>query len=150
MAKKEELQETIIDASGCLLGRLSSIVAKRLLRGERIIIVNAEKAVISGNKRWIIEEYKQRLERKTLTAPWRGPFQPRRPDLILKRTIRGMLPYDKFKGREAYKRLRVFIGVPEKYSNSQFEKIENAKMKNLRGPYISLAELSAELGFKIE
>ncbi|MGQ4833155.1 MAG: 50S ribosomal protein L13 [Candidatus Asgardarchaeia archaeon] len=152
MSKKgNESQKTIIiDASNCLLGRLSSIIAKKLLLGEQVVVVNAEKAVISGNKRWIIDEYKQRLERKTLTAPWKGPFQPRRPDLILKRTVRGMLPYDRAKGREAYKRLKVFIGIPEKYSTVEFTKIEEASIKKLRGPYITLAELSSELGFKIE
>ena len=41
---------TIIDASNLLLGRLASIIAKRLLSGEEIIVVNAEKAVISGNR----------------------------------------------------------------------------------------------------
>ncbi|RLI06236.1 50S ribosomal protein L13, partial [Candidatus Bathyarchaeota archaeon] len=42
------MKRSVIDASGLILGRMASIVAKRLLEGEQIEIVNAEKAVVSG------------------------------------------------------------------------------------------------------
>ncbi|RLI36579.1 hypothetical protein DRO60_05575, partial [Candidatus Bathyarchaeota archaeon] len=53
---------TVIDATGLVLGRMASIVAKRLLMGERIAIINAEKAVISGKKKAIVNRYKDRLQ----------------------------------------------------------------------------------------
>lgn len=108
--KKEHL---IYDATGVVLGRLASVVAKKLLEGHTVEIVNAEKAVISGNKRLIIEEYLRKTKIKTKTNPRRGPFYPKRADRIVKRTIRGMLPWKKTRGREAYKRLLVYIGVPD-------------------------------------
>ena len=40
----------VIDASGHILGRLSTNVAKRILNGEDVIVVNAEKAIIIGPK----------------------------------------------------------------------------------------------------
>ena len=94
---------TIIDATGLTLGRLSTNIAKRLLEGEEIAIINSEKAMISGKKSSIKERYKQKREVGTYR---KGPFYPRLPDQIVKRTIRGMLPYQKPHGRTAFKRLR--------------------------------------------
>ena len=140
----------IIDATNLILGRLASNVAKRLLSGENVVIVNSEKAIISGNKRSIIEDYKKRLHRKSIVAPWEGPFQPRRPDMLLKRTVRGMLPYKAPKGRMAYKRLRVFIGVPEEYKERNMISIPEANSAKLKNKFITLAELCNEIGgFKV-
>jgi len=83
---------TIIDAKGLILGRLASNVAKRLLLGETVIILNAEKVAISGKRKQIVKEAKTFLE---VGHPRKGPFHPRRPDRIIRRTIRGMLPWKK-------------------------------------------------------
>ncbi|MHA1238540.1 MAG: 50S ribosomal protein L13 [Candidatus Odinarchaeia archaeon] len=138
---------TVIDASGAILGRLASHVAKRLLENENIVIINAEKAVISGNKSSIIKSYKQRSQRRTLTAPWKGPFTYRRPDKLVKRTIRGMLPYKTARGRSAYRRLRVYIGVPPEYKDTPHQVIKDASLERLKGPYLTIKELSKELGW---
>ena len=58
----ESTQTTIIDASNLILGRMASVVAKRLLQGENIIVVNAEKAVVSGKKKAVVRERKEFLE----------------------------------------------------------------------------------------
>ncbi|MHA1379053.1 MAG: 50S ribosomal protein L13 [Candidatus Helarchaeota archaeon] len=136
-----------INAEGLILGRLASIVAKKLLLGERVNIINAEKAIISGRKREIIERYKEWLGIRTATAPWRGPFHPRRPDLLLKRTVRGMLPWKKSRGKEAYKRLKAYIGIPEKLKDKKIITIEKINLGNIRGSYIKLGELSQEIGW---
>ena len=94
-----------IDASNHVLGRLASKVAKHVLCGEAVAVVNAEKAVVIGNPKAIVASYKERRDRGD---PYHGPFYPRHPDRILKRTVRGMLPYKTPRGREAFKRLRVF------------------------------------------
>ena len=89
---------TLLNADGLILGRMASVVAKKLLNGEKVIIVNAEKAVISGKKRSKIAEAKEFLE---VGAPKRGPFHYRRPDKILRKTVRGMLPFKQPKGKNA-------------------------------------------------
>ena len=139
---------TIIDASGAILGRLASEVAKRALKGEEIIIINAEKAVISGNKEAVLEKY---LHRRRIGNPKKGPFFPKRPDLIVKRAIRGMLPYKKKKGKEALKRIRVFIGVPEELK-IEAERVEKAKKRvdDISCPFIEVLELSKLLGWSYE
>jgi large subunit ribosomal protein L13 len=135
---------TVINAEGLILGRMASIIAKRLLNGEKIIVVKAEKAVISGKKKSKVKEAKEFLE---VGHPGKGPFHPKRPDRILRRTVRGMLPYRKPKGKQAYKRLRVYIGLPEEFKNCEMEELEEAQAKKLTCPYYTLEEFAKEIGW---
>lgn len=135
---------TVIDASGAVMGRLASHVAKRLLEGESIVVVNAEKALITGRRDSILAEYKNKRARGTQRF---GPFYPRVPHLIVKRTVRGMMPYQEHRGRDAYRRLRVEAGVPPKYANQPLVKVPGA----LKQPalYVTVGELSKDLGAKV-
>lgn len=137
--------ETLIDASGLVLGRLASIVAKRLLNGEKIIIVNAEKAVISGKRKSVIGEAKDFLQ---VGYPGMGPYHARRPNEIVRRTIRGMLPRKKNKGQQAYKRLRVHIGFPEELAGKKAETIPEVDAGRLRCPYIKVSDIARSIGWK--
>jgi len=143
------LSVTVVDASGLILGRLASHVARMLLSGSRVVVVNAEKAVISGLKHSIVEEYKEYvLAKRRLKNPDKGPKKVRRPDLLVKMVIRGMLPYKKAKGREAYRRLKVYIGVPKEYEDHpkvRFEDAEASKLALRR--YICVGELSKIFGW---
>lgn len=144
-------QEIIIDGEGHILGRLASAVAKRLLKGEKITILNADKIIVSGKKKMIIESYKLLFEVKTLHNPYRhGVRRPRSPENIVRRTIRGMLPIDKPKGREAFRRLKVFSGIPLEYRDKidKIIKIEDASATRLGRTYVTLAEIALQLGWK--
>jgi large subunit ribosomal protein L13 len=134
----------IIDASGATLGRLSTNAAKRLIKGEEIAVINSEKAIISGKKPTIKESYKQKRELGTYR---KGPFYPRMPDQIVKRTIRGMIPYQTPHGRNAFKRLKCYIGIPKEFEGKKFEKIAEAKKQPV--DFITIEELSRFLGAKI-
>lgn len=110
----------IIDGEGLVLGRLASKVSKKLLEGENVTVLNAEKIIISGTKDWAYKKYKQRIDRASISNPRRmGPKYPRRPDDIFRRTVRGMLPYKQSKGREAFKSLKVYVGVPKEFQNEE-------------------------------
>lgn len=136
----------VIDASNLILGRMASMVAQRLLSGEEINIINAEKSIISGRKDTTFERYKKYTDRGSREF---GPFFPRRPDQIVARTIRGMIPHKKMTGREAYKRLKVYIGVPPELGKEQAGTIENASLTRLStSNYIILGDLSKKLGSK--
>ena len=134
----------VIDASGCIMGRLASHAAKSLLNGDEIHIINAEEAVISGNKDSVIGEY---VEKRQLNHPRKGPFYPRMPHLMLKRAVRGMIPYQKPRGREAFKRLRVDIGKPATINNEKIVTVDKAQM-NDNTKYVSLGDVSKILGAK--
>ena len=134
---------TILDADGTVLGRLSTAVAKRLLDGEEIAIVNSEKALITGKKTAIKNRYKQKREVGTYR---KGPFFPRMPDHLVKRTIRGMIPYQTPHGRTAFKRLKCYIGTPKEFEGKKMEIIEEAK--KLPVEFVTVGELSKSLGAK--
>lgn len=134
----------VITAEGAVLGRLASKVAKLLLTGEEIRVVNAEKAIIVGPKKRIITEF--RHKRKIGDRPRKGPYWPRLPDRILKRAVRGMLPYQKPKGRAALKRLKVYIGMPKEFERASLAELEEKKAATKS---ITLYELSKALGAKI-
>jgi len=150
--QKQQQQKTttiVVDATNCIAGRMCSHVSKLLLQGNRVAIVNAEKAMLSGNNRYkTIEIYKERLEINSVTNPIHGPFHPRRPDTILSKMVRGMVPKRKSSGMTAFKRLRVYIGVPEELKNAKMESFEDSKITKPEAYYISLAEIAKQIGWK--
>jgi large subunit ribosomal protein L13 len=121
----------VIDGDGAVLGRLSARIAKRLLMGEEVHLVNAEKVVISGKKECIQEKYTARRMVKDKRNPEHSPLWPRVPNMLVRRVIRGMLPYDRKRGREAYKRLRVYNGVPERFGKAKKESYPGTMVKKL-------------------
>jgi large subunit ribosomal protein L13 len=140
------MEREVIDGGGLILGRLASTVAKRLLtdKDREIVIVNAERVVISGSKEKLFKEYKRRRDRG---SPEKGPYYPRMPDRIVKRTIRGMLPYKQAKGREAFSRLKVYLSIPDEYKMVEREKVENAEAERLSRTFVTVGEVSEKLGW---
>lgn len=136
------MADIIVDGDRMVLGRLASSVVRMLKKGDRVFIVNANGVVISGNPRYIFTRYREKMDRGD---PYAGPFFPKRPDMIVKRTVRGMLPYKKNLGKEAFKRLRVFTSVPGELKNRKIEKLSEAENR-LTCKYVRLAELSSKLG----
>ena len=138
----------IVDGEGSILGRLASTVSKALLNGEEVVVLNAEKIIITGNKDWAYARYKQRVDRKSISNPRDlGPKYPHRPDDIFRITVRGMLPIKKTKGRVAYKNLKAFVGVPNEYKDAEITAVPQAEIENVKKS-IELGEISRLLGAK--
>lgn len=136
-----------VDASNQIAGRLSSKVAKLIISGKKVVVVNAEKALISGSRSSVVREWTEKLELSSRVNPIYGPFHPRRPDNILRRMVRGMVPRKKPKGALAMKRLRVYIGVPSDVSGSKLTKFEDATATRPTPVYVTMADLSKSLGW---
>ncbi|MBN1683048.1 50S ribosomal protein L13 [Candidatus Bathyarchaeota archaeon] len=137
--------KSIIDAEGLILGRMASIVAKKLLAGESIDIVNAQAAVVSGNRTHIIEAEKKFL---SVGGHRKGPIHYRQPNYIVRRTIRGMLPYRQPKGRDAFKRLKVYIGIPKELEKMEKTKIPEASVDRLNNTYVTIGRIAESIGWK--
>ena len=150
-----EAATLVYDATDKILGRLASLVAKQLIsarkagREQRVIIYNAEHAVVSGPKTRVLANYDGKYK---LNHARKGPFYPRMPDQILKRTVRGMLPYQKnSSGRGALRDLRVLIGKPPNLSG---EELPDGHAWGDTGPidrplplkFVRLGEISSSLG----
>lgn len=138
----------IIDATNLIAGRIATIAVNATKKGEDVQIVNCEKAVITGDRRDILAKYHSR-RRKGST--FKGPFIPTKPKAFMKRTIRGMIPYKKQKGKLLLKKIRCFQGMPENLAKAKHEIIKEAdvsKTKSLR--YISIGEICQRLKEKGE
>jgi large subunit ribosomal protein L13 len=146
MSKSETIY---IDGSDHILGRLSSWIAKNVLSGEKVVVVNAQDLLVTGNRRKLIMDYQQLRARATHTNPKRGPFFPRFPDRILRRTVRGMLPWKTTRGREAFRRISAYIDVPDELKGIEFQRVPEAQGKSLK-KYITVGELSKNIGWTHE
>lgn len=137
----------IIDANNLILGRLATIAAKKSLLGEKVDIVNCENAVVVGKKESVLANYKQKADRG---IPAKGPFIPKTPDRFVRRTVRGMLPYKKEKGKIAFKNVKCYIGIPNDFKDKEYSVIKEASVernKNLR--YVTVKEICKYLGGKV-
>ena len=135
--------DLVVDARDCILGRVASEVADRALNGERIAVVNAEHAVITGGKDDIFARYRKRAE----LGSDRGPYYPKRPDGIFKRAIRGMIPYKTTRGREAFENVRVYVGNPYDEDGEVLEGTSLDRLSNIR--FVHLGEVSEQIGAKV-
>ena len=151
MASKQEnvviKNDLVVDGTNLIAGRLASHVAKLLIQGKRVSIVNCEKIMISGTRSNIIKEYKDFLEIASIIHPRHGPFHPRRPDTIISRMVRGMLPKEKPSGKTALKRLRAYIGTPKGLKSFEKIQFEKAKIARASSNYTVMADLGRTIGW---
>ncbi|MFH1972171.1 MAG: 50S ribosomal protein L13 [archaeon] len=139
--------KTVIDATDLIVGRLASYVAKQAILGEEFVIVNSDKAIITGNRKQIMAKYRHLREMGT---PTQGPFFPRRAKEILKRVIKGMVPYKQYKGKEALRRVKCFNGVPTglKEKPTTLESANVSKIPNTK--FVTLKDVAEFLGGKFK
>ena len=132
------------------MGRLASKVAKMLLEGKRVVVLYAEDIVVTGtSKHSIMEKFYKRLRLRSNVNPRRhGPFIPRSPEGIFRRVVRGMLPRNKPKGKEAYRRLKVYRDNPHNISGDKLLVFEDARRRKFNPyPYMYLKEISRLIGW---
>jgi len=117
--------------------------AKKALHGEKVDIVNCNQAIITGKKKFTFDKFKSKRDMGT----FKGPFLPRVPDRFVRRMIRGMLPYKQDKGKNAYKRIMCYSGVPKEFEGKDMitmKKANISKVANLN--YVTIKEICTKLG----
>ncbi|ABK78112.1 ribosomal protein L13 [Cenarchaeum symbiosum A] len=137
----------MVDATDHIAGRLASNVAKMLLEGNRVSIINCEKVMISGKRASIVREYRDFLKIASIIHPEHGPYHPRRPDTIMTRMIRGMLPRKKPSGKAAHSRLRAYIGSPGHLKSFEKRKLKGAEITRPTANYTTMADLGETVGW---
>lgn len=137
----------IYDAKGAIVGRMAAKVAKDLLSGEEVQVLNAAEMLYSGNPVY----HKQRLRTKRGLIDKRNPENaekfPRIPYMLFKKVVSGMLPKKSQRGRDALKRLKAHNGVPEGFDVSKAEVFKPALKLGLMKK-ITLEKLCVEFGYK--
>ena len=139
--------DVVVDARDCILGRVASEVAQKVLDGETVAVVNAERAVITGNEEATMETYHTRANLGSDS----GPYYPKRPDRIFKRAIRGMLPYKTEEGQEALSNVRVYVGNPyERDEGVESVVLDDTSLDRLSNiKFTTLGDISESLGANV-
>ena len=137
-----------VDATGQIAGRMCSNVAKLLLLGDSVVIINAEKTLFSGQRGSVMQGWFDYLKIASVVHPKHGPFHARTPEGILTRMIRGMIPRSKPKGISAIRRLRVYSGYPKQYAKATFSGFESSSATKPTAYYIPLSEIASRIGWK--
>jgi len=139
----------VVDATNQIVGRMASRIAKLLLEGWEVKVINAEKAVFSGDPRMVVKGYQILLNVKTHTNPYRNKIKrPRTPMWLIKDAVKGMLPKHNARGREALKRLKVYVGEPEDVPKEEVIRFPDADAIRLSGKYITVGEVARRMGWK--
>ena len=142
------MAELYLDATNTIVGRLASYAAKQALLGNKVVVLNCEKAIMSGSPTKIHEKYYKKIFETG--QPQKGPFISRMPERFLRRIIRGMLPHKRARGREAYKKIMCYRGVPDEFKNKKLEKVPKASADKLPVlKYTRLGKLCKKLGGKV-
>lgn len=139
---------TVIDGKNAILGRLGSVVAEKIMAGEDVVVLNCESIVITGEKEMVFADYKARFDRGECKSR-KGPFYPRRADLLFKRSVRGMIPWTTTSGRNAFRRLHAYVGTPKQFAEGFEVTVEEQAMKKITGKYTTLGAVAKFLGSKI-
>ena len=139
---------TVIDGKNAILGRLGSVVAEKIMAGEEVVVLNCESIVITGEKEMVFADYKARFDRGECKSR-KGPFYPRRADLLFKRSVRGMIPWTSTSGRNAFRRLHAYVGTPKQFAEGFEVTVEEQAMKKITGKYTTLGAVAKFLGSKI-
>lgn len=124
------MERVVYDAKDAVVGRMGTVVAKQLLKGKEVYVINVEDALVSGNEDNFVNKFK-RLTKMGHGGSMKGPKVHRVPHKMVKRIIRGMLPWDKPRGREVYRRLKCF----NKTEGLKEEEYSNAKKFNHNQPF---------------
>ena len=103
------MAKIVYDGQDAVFGRLSCAVAKDLLKGNFVDVINCKEIIVSGDKKLFVKKI---LAKRNMGSggSMKGPKYIRVADRLVKRMIRGMLPRDRMKGQTAFKRLKCHIG----------------------------------------
>jgi large subunit ribosomal protein L13 len=108
----------VIDGKNAVMGRLASFAAKEALKGDEIAIVNCEQIIITGNRNFIEQNFREKREK--IGSGQKGPKVSRTNEKIVKRAIRGMLPDHRLgRGKVAFQKIKCYVGVPPEFKDSK-------------------------------
>ena len=148
---KNKQSVRVIDCAGHLLGRLTSIVAKQLLLGQKVVLVRCELIHVSGGLVRQKMKWARYRRLRTNTKPAHGPFHQRAPARMTWRTVRGMIPHKTQRGQCAMERLKCYEGIPAPYDKVKKVVIPDAiKVTHLqfKNKSVRLDQLCSEIGWK--
>jgi len=137
----------VVDATDMIVGRMATKIAKAALLGEEVSVINCESAIFTGSPTQVFDRFKTQTQRGN---PVKGPFVHRQPHAIVKRSIRGMIPYKRASGSEALSRIKCYTGVPVSLKDEKVVSFEDANFSKIGVlKFTTVGDLSKKLGAKL-
>jgi large subunit ribosomal protein L13Ae len=143
-------KEIIIDGKGHLMGRLASVCAKQMMKGQRVVVVRCEALNISGSLFRNKLKYHDFLRKSNNSNPRRNFKHYRSPSRMFWRTLRGMTPHKEPRGKAGLQRLKVFEGIPYPYDQRKRMVVPQALRVLRLAPqsnFCTLGDLSTMVGW---
>ncbi|HEY9051857.1 MAG TPA: 50S ribosomal protein L13 [Gammaproteobacteria bacterium] len=136
-AKQETVKRDwyLVDANGKTLGRLATEIARRLRgkhkpeytphvdTGDYIVVVNAEKVKVTGNKTTDKMYYSHSGYIGGIKSISFDKLIDKKPELIIERAVKGMLPKNPL-GRAMFRKLKIYAGSEHKHTAQQPQPLE--------------------------
>ena len=125
----------VVDASGKTLGRLATELANRLRgkhkpeytphvdTGDYIVVINADKVAVTGNKANDKMYYRHTGYPGGLKEANFATLQAEKPEMIIEKAVKGMLPRNPL-GRAMYRKLKVYAGTEHPHTAQQPQQLE--------------------------
>jgi len=144
-AKHSDIQSKwwVVDANGAILGRLASMIASRLRgkhnplftphidTGDHVIVINAEKIVLTGKKLEKKQYYRHSGYIGGLKSITAGKLLEKKPEDLVRFAVKGMLPKNRL-GRSLFKKLKVYSGANHPHEAQNPEVLEVSKDLRMR------------------
>ena len=136
-AKPKEVENSwyLVDANGCVLGRLASFVAARLRgkhkpiftphvdTGDHIVVINADKVTLTGNKWDAKVYYRHSGYMGGLKSKTAKDVLEKSPEDLVRHAVKGMLPKNRL-GRQMFKKLKVYAGPEHPHEAQNPERLQ--------------------------
>lgn len=133
-------EHIVIDAKDSVVGRLASYAAKQALLGKKVDIINCEDAIVTGNRKDLLQHYKQKVQRGNV---FKGPFISRSPDRLVRRTVRGMLPFKNARGKLAFRNIMCYNKIPDTLKDRKSIALKEANISKLSSlNYMTIKEIT--------
>ncbi len=125
----------VVDASGKTLGRLATEIARRLRgkhkpeytphvdTGDYIVVINAEKVTVTGNKAAAKMYYRHTGYPGGLREINFAKLVDHKPEMIIERAVKGMLPHNPL-GRAMFRKLKVYAGAEHPHVAQQPQQLD--------------------------
>ena len=136
-AKPSDIEKkwVLIDAEGLVVGRLAAIIATRLRgkhkpiftphmdTGDHVIVINAEKIVLTGRNKPDEKIYRHTMYPGGLKSTTYGKVLEKNPERLITRVVKGMLPHNTL-GALTLKKLKVYKGSEHPHEAQNPEALE--------------------------
>ncbi|ORD93971.1 RL13A [Enterospora canceri] len=144
-------RKVVVDASGHVVGKLASRVAKLLLEGYEVDVVACERAIFTGPLERHVGKYKDWKRKRCIVNPMRGAFHYKEPSKYFFKVLRTMVQRKTNRGGEALGKLGCYEAIPAQFVGVErvmFPEALHVVTNNVERRTCTIGQLLSKFGWK--